>query len=217
MPDVVTIGELLIDFVATEPGSLKDVPAFVKAAGGAPANVAVALVRLGVSAGFVGQVGDDGFGWFLVDALRRNGVDVSHLRTTGRAKTALAFVSLKEDGDRDFLFYGDRSADRLLCPDDIDEPYVRSAQVFHYGTISLISSPAREATMHCIELAQKNGLWVSCDPNVRLGLWPDPETAREVILGALQWANILKLSEDEVTFLTQTADLEEGVQDLAER
>ena len=210
MPDVVTVGELLIDFVSTEPGPLKDVPRFVKAAGGATANVAVALVRLGVSAGFIGQVGDDDFGRFLIGVLLDNGVDVPHLRMTDRGKTALAFVSLKGDGDRDFLFYWDGSADKLLRPEDIDEEYIRSAQVLHYGTISLISSPAREATMRCIEIAREHGLWVSCDPNVRLPLWPDADTAREAILQAMKWADILKLSEEEAIFLTQVEDLEEA-------
>ena len=216
VPEVITIGELLIDFVSTESGPLEDVPGFVKAAGGAPANVAVALVRLGVSAGFIGQVGEDGFGRFLKSTLRRNGVDVSHLRTTDEARTALAFVSLKDDGDRDFLFYSDRSADQLLRPEDIDETYIRSAGIFHYGTITLIASPAREATMRAIQIAREHGVWVSCDPNVRLPLWPDPDEARQKILEALRWADLLKLSEEEAAFLTGAQGLEESVRRLEE-
>jgi len=145
--DVVTFGELLIDFVSTESGvSLIEAPGFVKAAGGAPANVAVGLARLGVSTGFVGKVGDDDFGCFLAQTLAENGVDTSALLFSDEARTALAFVSLRADGERDFMFYRHPSADMLIRPEEIDHDYIGSAKVFHYGSISLISEPSRSAT-----------------------------------------------------------------------
>ena len=121
MRDVVACGELLIDFVATESGvTLAQAPAFKKAAGGAPANVAVGMARLGYRAGFMGQVGDDDFGHFLADTLAESGVDVGGLRFCETARTALAFVSLRADGERSFMFYRHPSADMLWRPADAD-------------------------------------------------------------------------------------------------
>ena len=144
MSDVICFGEALIDFVSTETGvALTDAPGFEKAAGGAPANVAVGLARLGVSTGFMGKVGDDPFGHFLYGVLQREGVDVSAMRFSVTARTALAFVSLKDDGDRDFMFYRHPSADMLVTPEELDEDLLRAAQVFHFGSISLITEPPR--------------------------------------------------------------------------
>ena len=117
MPVVISHGEMLIDFVSTVNGvSLIEAPSFLKAPGGAPANVAVGLARLGVSTGFLGQVGDDAFGHFLEQTLRENNVDVSALRFSREARTMLAFVSLRVDGERDFMFYRHPSADMLYRP-----------------------------------------------------------------------------------------------------
>src|SRR5512135_2064944 len=140
MPAVISHGEMLIDFVSTVNGvSLIEAPSFLKAPGGAPANVAVGLARLGVSAGFMGQVGDDAFGHFLAQTLCENNVDVSALRFSREARTMLAFVSLRVDGERDFMFYRHPSADMLYSAADVDADYIRSARAFHFGTISLIS------------------------------------------------------------------------------
>ncbi len=155
MPNVITHGEMLIDFVPTVSGvTLIEVPAFVKAPGGAPANVAVGLARLGVAAGFMGQVGDDAFGHFLAQTLRANQVDVSGLRFSSEARTMLAFVSLRADGERDFMFYRHPSADMLYQPQDVNADYVRSAKIVHFGSISLISEPARSATLHAVQIAR---------------------------------------------------------------
>jgi len=185
MPAVISHGEMLIDFVSTVNGvSLIEAPSFLKAPGGAPANVAVGLARLGVSAGFLGQVGDDAFGHFLAQTLRENNVDVSALRFSREARTMLAFVSLRVDGERDFMFYRQPSADVLYRPEDVDETYVRSAKVFHFGTISLILEPARSATLHAVKIAREAGLTISFDPNLRLNLWPDAKAARKSVFYA---------------------------------
>jgi len=207
MPDVVCLGELLIDFVPTVTGtSLIDAPAFKKAPGGAPANVAVGLARLGVPSAFMGKVGDDPFGHFLAQTLADGGVDTSPLRFTGQARTALAFVSLRADGEREFMFYRHPSADMLLTPEEIDEAALRSAKALHFGSISLIGEPSRSATLHAIEVARGAGCLISCDPNLRLALWPDRAAAREGLLLAIEQAQLVKISDEELRFLTGSDD-----------
>ncbi len=211
MPDVITLGELLIDFVpATSGVTLIEATSFKKAAGGAPANVAAGVAQLGHSSGFIGKVGNDAFGHFLAQALRDAGVDVSQLHFSDEARTGLAFISLRADGEREFMFYRHPSADMLHKPEEIDPPYIQSAKVFHYGSISLISEPARSATLHAIEIARAAGLLLSYDPNLRLALWPDAEAAQAGILLALPYADIVKISAEELEFLTGTGDLLAG-------
>jgi fructokinase len=203
VPEVVCLGELLIDFMPREVGlPLIDTFTFRKAPGGAPANVAVGLARLGTSAGFIGKVGDDAFGRYLAQVLDHNGVDCSHLRSSTEARTALAFVSLLRDGERDFMFYRHPSADMLLRPEEIEEAYVASARAFHFGSITLISEPSRSATLRAVELAREHGLLISYDPNLRLSLWPDETSARRGMEMGLPFADVLKLSEEEASFLT---------------
>jgi fructokinase len=207
MADVICLGELLIDFVPTvTPTSLLDAPAFKKAPGGAPANVAVGLARLGVSSAFMGKVGDDPFGHFLADTLAAAGVDVGTLRFTHEARTGLAFVSLRADGDREFMFYRHPSADMLLTPEEIDTTALDAARALHYGSISLISEPSRSATLHAIEVAKQAGCLISCDPNLRVPLWPDAASARDGMLLALAQAQVVKISDDELKFLTGSDD-----------
>jgi fructokinase len=207
MSDVVCFGEVLIDFVPTvTPTTLIDAPAFMKAPGGAPANVAVGLARLGVSSAFMGKVGDDAFGHFLVNTLAEAGVDIGPVRFSSEARTALAFVSLRSDGEREFMFYRHPSADMLFAPADVDADVIRNAKLLHYGTISLISEPSRSATLHAIELARDAGCIVSCDPNLRLALWPDRAAARDGLLRAIEHAQVVKLSDDELRFLTGSDD-----------
>jgi fructokinase len=207
MADVICLGELLIDFVPTvTPVSLVDAPAFKKAPGGAPANVAVGLARLGVSSAFMGKVGDDPFGHFLADTLAAAGVEVGTLRFTAQARTALAFVSLRADGDREFMFYRHPSADMLLTPEEIDTAALRAARALHFGSISLISEPSRSATLHAIEVAKEAGCLISCDPNLRLPLWPDAASARDGMLLGLSKAQVVKISDSELRFLTGSDD-----------
>src|SRR5919106_6076226 len=180
MADVICLGEVLIDFVPTvTPTTLIDAPAFKKAPGGAPANVAVALMRLGRSSAFMGMTGDDPFGRFLEQTLAAAGVDTGPLRFTRDARTALAFVSLRADGEREFMFYRHPSADMLFTPGEVDEAAIRRAKLLHFGTISLISEPSRGATLHAIEVARDAGCLISCDPNLRLALWRVPPARRD--------------------------------------
>ncbi len=215
MADVISLGELLIDFVSTRSGvSLIEAPAFEKAAGGAPANVAVGLARLGVSSGFVGKVGDDDFGHFLAQTLQENGVEVSALRFSTEARTMLAFVSLRADGEREFMFYRHPSADMMLRPEEIDRDYIAAAKILHYGSISLIGQPSREATLVAVQSAVESGLWVSYDPNLRLNLWPSAEAARQGMLDGWRYAHVAKVSREELAFLSGQEGFEAGVQAL---
>ncbi|HEY1016451.1 MAG TPA: PfkB family carbohydrate kinase [Herpetosiphonaceae bacterium] len=203
MAQVIALGELLIDFVPTVSGvSLDEAPAFQKAAGGAPANVAVGLARLGASCAFLGKVGDDPFGHFLADTLRANGVETAGLRFDGEARTALAFVTLRADGEREFMFYRHPSADMRYRPDEVDASLIEGARIFHCGSVSLISEPARAATLHALDLARAAGLLVSYDPNLRLMLWPSAEAAHAAILEAWPLANVIKVSDEELRFLS---------------
>jgi fructokinase len=213
--EVVTCGELLIDFVATEVGvTLAQASQFQKAPGGAPANVAVGLARLGHRVGFMSQVGDDEFGHFLADTLSSNAVDIGGLRFSTEARTALAFVSLLSEGERDFMFYRHPSADMLWRSEDVDPAYTASARIFHYGSLSLIHEPGRSATLTALTHAKRNGALLSYDPNLRLSLWPSPDAARTGILTGWQHAQIAKVSEEELLFLSEENTIERAVSSL---
>ncbi|OIW12494.1 hypothetical protein TanjilG_04658 [Lupinus angustifolius] len=200
---VVSFGELLIDFVPTVSGiSLTEAPAFKKAPGGAPANVAVAISRLGGSSAFIGKVGADEFGYMLADILRQNNVDTSGMRFDSNARTALAFVTLRADGEREFLFFRNPSADMLLNESELDKNLIKQAKILHYGSISLIDEPCRSAHLAALKIAKDSGCILSYDPNLRLALWPSAESAREGIMSIWDQADVIKINEDEITFLT---------------
>ena len=215
MFDVLSFGEVLIDFVPIVSGfSLADSEAFKKAPGGAPANVAVGLARLGIKSAFMGMVGDDAFGHFLVDVLCENNVDVQGVRFSEKARTALAFVSLQKNGERDFMFYRNPSADMLFEPQGVDTALIRSAKIFHFGSITLINEPVRSATRFALETAMNANCLISYDPNLRINLWTNDEQARTNIMSVWSYANIIKISEEELVFLSSESDLEKGVQKI---
>ncbi|KAK1366652.1 putative fructokinase-7 [Heracleum sosnowskyi] len=206
-PLVICFGELLIDFVPTVGGvSLAEAPAFQKAPGGAPANVAVGISRLGGSSAFIGKVGEDEFGFMLADILKQNKVNNSGMRFDPAARTALAFVTLRSDGEREFLFFRHPSADMLLHESELDRDLIKQAKVFHYGSISLIEEPCRSAHLAAMAIAKESGSILSYDPNLRLPLWPSAEAAREGIMSIWDKADIIKISEDEISFLTGGED-----------
>ena len=205
--DVLALGELLIDLFALDTGDLVAARTFEKAAGGAPANVAVGVARLGRRAGFAGCVGDDSFGRFLRLTLEREGVDLSGLVTTGRAPTTLAIVSRADGGERDFQFYRDPGADTLLEARAIPDELLRHATILHVGSLSLTDEPARGATLDAIARAHAFGLTVSCDPNLREPLWRgDLRRARVEIAGLIRRAHIVKISREELLFLAGADD-----------
>jgi fructokinase len=199
---VVCIGELLIDFVALESGvTVGEASGFQKVPGGGVANVAVAVARLGASSAFLGQVGNDPFGHFLQGALEQAGVDAAGLRFSDEARTMLAFVSLAAGGERSFVFYRHPSADMYMRPADVDLDLIARHKMLHFSSITLINEPARSATLAGVNHALQSGLQISFDPNLRLNLWPDADSARQAIQAALPLAHIVKLSEEELDFL----------------
>jgi fructokinase len=206
---VVCFGELLIDFVAFESGvSVGEASGFQKAPGGAPANVAVAVSRLGHESAFIGQVGDDPFGQFLSEVMNAEGVDISGLRFSQVARTALAFVSLTAEGERSFVFYRHPSADMLMTADDVALDSIDGRRIFHFGSITMIHEPSRSATLMAAQYAHSQGLMISYDPNLRLSLWPDADSARRGMLTGLNYAHVVKVSDEEVEFLTGGPDIE---------
>lgn len=215
MPKALCIGELLIDFVSTTPDvTLAEAPGFVKAPGGAPANVAVGLAKFGVDAGFIGKVGADPFGDFLTETLQQNNVDTTYLIAGEASRTTLAFVATRSDGLKDITFYRHPGADIQLSPDEIDADYIQSAELFHYGSVSLSHSPTREATLKAIQCAKSAGAFISYDPNLRLMLWDNADDAKHWIWEVMPYADVVKISEEEWEFVTGDVELASGVQQI---
>ncbi len=202
MPKAICIGELLIDFVSTATDvTLAASPGFVKAPGGAPANVAVGLAKLGIDTGFIGKVGADAFGVFLRDTLTQNNVDTSYLIAGEHSRTTLAFVATRSDGMKDITFYRHPGADIQLSPDEVDAAYLKSTELFHYGSVSLSHSPSREATLKAIQYAKSAGAFLSYDPNLRLMLWDTANDAKQWIWEVMPSADVVKISEEEWEFI----------------
>lgn len=208
MSEFVTYGELLIDF--TPAGEQDGRRLFMQNAGGAPANVAAAIAGFGVSASFIGMVGSDVFGHFLKGVLDSKGVDTSGLEMSAMYNTTLAFVHLFENGDRDFSFYRKPGADIMFEPGMLDEKRIKNARVFHTGSLSMSDEPSRSANLKALEIAKEAGVVISCDPNYRAPLWSDPEDAKAYMLKAMSFADIIKISDNEVEFLFPGTTLEDA-------
>lgn len=216
MFDVTALGELLIDF--TPSGySEKGHVLFETNPGGAPANVLVALSKLNVETSFIGKVGNDKFGCLLKDQLSDNNVDSSNLLLSEEANTTLAFVHLDPTGDRSFHFYREPGADILLKKEEISEELIQNSSIFHYGSLSLTHEPAATATFTALDYAKKHGLLISYDPNLRIPLWDTLDHAKEMIKKGLEYADIVKLSEEELEFITGISDVEKGTEMIQEQ
>ncbi|RTE11708.1 PfkB family carbohydrate kinase [Paenibacillus whitsoniae] len=215
MRTVYTIGEALIDFIPAETGvALKEVSAFSKAAGGAPANAACTVAKLGGRSAFIGKLGVDSFGDFLVETLEKAGVDTRYVSRTSEANTALAFVSLQADGSRDFAFYRKPSADMLLNEADIEACRFGAGDVLHYGSVDLIDAPVKYAHIRAIDAVKHAGGFISFDPNVRLPLWESAEACRQTILAFIPRSHSIKISDEELVFITGIADEAEAIASL---
>ncbi len=212
---VISIGEALIDFIPQQKGvALKDVEGFLRVPGGAPLNVAAAVAKLGGKAQMLTKLGVDGFGDAILEEVMPLGVDVSRVSRTNQANTALAFVSLKEDGERDFSFYRHPSADMLLGEEEICEEDFMNGAILHFCSVSLIDAPIKQAHKKAIEYAIKHNGIISFDPNVRLPLWESPQECRQAILEFLPLAHIVKVSDEELEFITSIKDEEEALKSL---
>ncbi len=207
MKKVVAIGELLIDFVPQQKGcALDEVTHFERVAGGAPANVAAAVARLGGNAAMISQVGEDAFGTHILKVLRANGVDTSYVFRTGRANTGLAFVSLDATGNREFSFFRNPSADLFLEEGQIAPDMFTECAALHFCSVDLVDWPVRAAHRRAVALAKQAGALISFDPNVRLPLWSSPADCQAAIREFLPSADLVKLSDDEVEFVTGCTD-----------
>jgi fructokinase len=215
---IVALGEVVSDIYRGE--SLSDVElGFVARPGGAPANVAVAASRLGSGAAFVGSVGEDLFGDFILRALESEGVETGGVsRQSAPTRTSLAFVEIGPDGDREFTFYrSSPAADELLSADDVTEDLLAGASFVNFGSIPLIREPARSATHRIAELAREHDVPVAFDVNFREHLWEGREAAREAVDPLLDLSTIVKLGDDELEPLLGTDDAEEAAQGLLDR
>jgi fructokinase len=215
---IVTLGEVVSDIYRGE--ELSDVElGFVARPGGAPANVAVAASRLGSESAFVGSVGEDLFGDFILRALESEGVDTSGVgRQRPPTRTSLAFVEIGADGDREFTFYRTSpAADELLSPEDVTEDILSGASFVNFGSIPLIREPARSATHRIAELAREREVPVAFDVNFREHLWKSAEAAREAVDPLLDLSTIAKLGDDELSPLLGIGDVDEAAGMLLDR
>ena len=211
--DVVTLGELLIDF--TDNGmSAQGNTMFEANPGGAPCNVLAMLNKLGHPTAFIGKVGKDIFGLKLKSVLEEVGIDTSNLIVDEDARTTLAFVQTFADGDRDFSFYRNPGADMLLTADEVDGELVKSARLFHFGTLSMTHEGVREATKKAIRLAKENGAIVSFDPNLRPPLWKSLDDAKEQAAYGFTQCDVLKISDNEIQWFTGEEDYDKGIEKL---
>ena len=211
--DVVTLGELLIDF--TDNGmSAQGNTMFEANPGGAPCNVLAMLNKLGPPTAFIGKVGKDIFGLKLKSVLEEVGIDTSNLIVDEDARTTLAFVQTFEDGDRDFSFYRNPGADMLLTADEVDGELVKSARLFHFGTLSMTHEGVREATKKAIRLAKEAGAVVSFDPNLRPPLWKSLDDAKEQAAYGFTQCDVLKISDNEIQWFTGEEDYDKGIEKL---
>ena len=217
MPDIITLGEPIIDMVSTEPSpDLISALHFTKAAGGAPINVAAAVAKLGGSSGVIAKAGGDHFGEFMRQTLEGLGVDLECFLQDPDYPTQLAFVCKDQNGVPEFAFHVKKnSADTMLEMDEIEPEYLGDALVFHFGTITLINEPARSATREALRVAQEQGLLISLDPNLRPTLWPSTTEALRVFLNMVPECDVLKVNEEELVFLTAERDLEAGARAAA--
>lgn len=212
MIDVVALGELLIDFAAKSADE-KGYPTMAANPGGAPGNFLAALNAYGRKTAFLGKVGNDAFGHLLLETLEEAGIETKGIVADDSVFTTLAFVTFDESGDRSFSFARKPGADTQLTWEEIDKSLIDDARVFHFGTLSLTDEPVRTATQKAVAYAKEKGKLITCDPNLRLPLWPNGEAAKEQMLWSLHQADVVKISDNEVEFLWNCTP-EEGADKL---
>lgn len=214
--DVVALGELLIDF--TENGvSEQGNPILEANPGGAPCNVLAMLNKLGKKTAFIGKVGNDTFGHMLKRTVEESGTDVTNLVMDNDVHTTLAFVHTYPDGEREFSFYRNPGADMMLTKDEIMEDVIKAGKIFHFGTLSSTHEGVRAATRYALDVAKENELLISFDPNLREPLWNSLDDAKREIEYGLSKCDILKISDNELEFMTGTDDYSAGVKMLREK
>ncbi|MGE8022236.1 carbohydrate kinase family protein [Peribacillus frigoritolerans] len=212
---VICVGELLIDFYCTDIDvNLMEGNHFLKKAGGAPANVAAAISKLGGEASLIGKVGNDPFGLFLIETIKEVGVDTSMIVTDDLAPTTLAFVSLQANGERDFVF--NRGADRNLTEDNLYLDRLSGAKIIHFGSATaFLENPFKTTYLKAMEFARNRGIFLSFDPNFRHDLWKN-RVAEFISLArkGISMADFVKVSEVELELITGKMDKYDGIEIL---
>ena len=208
--DVTALGELLIDL--TQNGmSEQGNPILEANPGGAPCNVLACLSKHGHKTAFIGKVGKDGFGEQLTKGLVETGISTEGLQYDTQVHTTLAVVHTYADGDRDFSFYRNPGADMMLKAEEVDEQIIKNSKIFHFGSLSMTDQPCRSAHLHALKIAEEAGCLRSYDPNLRPPLWPNLEVAKENILELMAHCDILKISDNEIQWLSGKEDYDEGI------
>ena len=209
MYDVVALGELLIDFTNNGISGNGNI-LFEANPGGAPCNVLAMLGKLGRKTAFMGKVGDDILGHILKNSIEDCGIDASSLILDKNSSTTQAFVLTNEAGERSFSFLRKNTADTRISESEISQEKIRNSKIFHFGSLSLTHECAKNATLRAIEIAEKEDVVISYDPNLRKNLWDDLDTAKNMILMGLSHANVVKIADDELEFLFGTNDAKKG-------
>lgn len=216
MYDVTAMGEMLIDFTMngqSEQGN----NLFEACPGGAPCNVLAMLNKLGRRTAFIGKVGNDQFGRLLKDTIEELGIETGGLVMDQNINTTLAFVHTFPDGDREFSFYRKPGADMMLSEEEVDYEMIRQSKVFHFGTLSMTDEPVRSATKRALKEAKKAGCLITFDPNLRPPLWKSLEEAREMMEYGFGYCDMLKISDNEIQFISGKEDYDEGIRYLQEK
>ncbi|PWC10953.1 aminoimidazole riboside kinase [Brenneria corticis] len=203
------MGDAVVDLIP------EDADRYLKCPGGAPANVAVGIARLGGRSAFIGRVGDDVFGRFLQEVLEREQVDTQHMIRDRDHRTSTVVVSLDQQGERSFTFMVRPSADLFLQADDL--PLFKRGEWLHLCSIALSQEPSRSAAYEAMQRIKAVQGWVSFDPNIRGDLWSDQQTLRECLDRALSLADVVKLSREELAFLSGADEVEAGIEQLMQR
>ena len=214
--DVTAIGELLIDFTMNGQSDQGN-NLFEACPGGAPCNVLAILNKLGRKTSFIGKVGEDQFGRLLKSTIEELGIGTKGLIMDKEVRTTLAFVHTFPDGDREFSFYRKPGADMMLSADEVDLDMIRKSRVFHFGTVSMTDEPARTATKKALEAAKEAGCLITYDPNLRPPLWGSLEDAKEQIEYGFRYCDVLKISDNEIQFVSGKEDYDEGIRYLQEK
>ena len=214
--DVIAMGELLIDFTMSGQSEQGN-NLFEACPGGAPCNVLALLNKMGKKTAFLGKVGKDQFGTLLRSTLEDVGINTSSLLTDEQVNTTLAFVHTFPDGDREFSFYRNPGADMMLTAKEVDEEFLAKTRLFHFGTLSMTHEGVREATKKALHAAKDKGLLISFDPNLRPPLWSSLELAKEQMEYGFGFCDILKISDNEIQFVSGMEDYDEGIRYLQEK
>lgn len=214
--DVTALGELLIDFPMYGQSDQGN-NLFEACPGGAPCNVLALLNKMGKKTAFIGKVGQDQFGTLLKETITEAGIDASNLVMDPEVNTTLAFVHTFPDGDREFSFYRSPGADMMLRPEEVNTELIAQTKIFHFGTLSMTHDTVREATKKALAAAKENGCLISFDPNLRPPLWSSLDLAKEQMEYGFTQCDILKISDNEIQFVSGKEDYDEGIAYLRER